>query len=223
MVKTNKRFVPELDAIKDLAKYRIPYPEHGLARSAGEAANIAEQLGFPVVLKIASPDIPHKSDVGGVITGLNSPENVAQEYDCMIRSVLKKVPQASVLGVLVCHQAPEGLEVIVGSTHDSVFGPTLMFGLGGIYTEIFKDVAFRIVPLELIDAEEMIREIKGFPLLTGVRGQTGRDIQQLTELILSVSRMLAADPSILELDLNPVRLYENGLIALDVRIFRGDA
>ena len=215
--------MPELDAIKDLAKYCIPYPEHGLARSAGEASNIAEQLGFPVVLKIASPDILHKSDVGGVITGLNSPENVAQEYDCMIRSVLKKVPQASVLGVLVCHQAPEGLEVIVGSTHDSVFGPTLMFGLGGIYTEIFKDVAFRIVPLELIDAEEMIREIKGFPLLTGVRGQTGRDIQQLTELILSVSRMLAADPSILELDLNPVRLYEKGLIALDVRIFRGDA
>ena len=213
------RFVLEPEAVKYLQKVGIPYPEHGLASSASEAAKIADSMGYPVVLKVVSPDVLHKSDVEGVTVGLVSPEEVSQGYKNLVDRVEENAPGAKITGVLVCRQADEGLEVIIGALIDAVFGPTVMFGLGGIYAEVYKDVTFRIAPLERSDAEEMVREIKGYPLLTGMRGRSGYDVERLIELLLSVSSLIMDRPEIQELDLNPVRLFERGALALDVRIF----
>jgi acetyltransferase len=215
-------FLVEPEAIKYLNQYHIPYPEHGVAHSAEEAVEIAKQLGFPVVLKVVSPDILHKSDAGGVMIGLKSPEDVMSSFNQMIHRVQTSVPNASILGVLVCTQAPEGLEVIVGTTDDPLFGPTIMFGMGGIFTEVMRDVTFRIAPIGRSDAEEMIREIRSYPLLKGMRGQPGCDINQLIDLLLSVSRLVTQRTEIKELDLNPVRLYEQGIRVLDVRIVKSE-
>jgi acyl-CoA synthetase (NDP forming) len=210
--------VPEADAVRQLKRYQIPYPDHGVARSAAEAAKTADALGYPVVLKVLSPDISHKSDAGGVIIGLHDAKQVRRAYDDVTKRVNESVPGADISGVMVCRQAQEGLEVIVGGIDDTVFGPTVMFGLGGIFTEVFRDVAFRIAPLERIDAEEMVHDIKGYHLLEGQRGQGPRDVESLIELLMSVSRLMTEESNIKELDLNPVRLYERGLLALDARI-----
>lgn len=211
-------FVLEPEAAKILSDYQIPYPEHRLARSQAEAVGFAAKIGYPVVLKIVSPQLVHKSEAGGVVTGLTDAAAVSRSYDEMLGRIKASFPQAQIEGVLVCRQAPEGLEAIVGGLQDPVFGPTVMFGLGGIFAEVFKDVTFRVAPLKPIDAEEMIAEIKGYPLLEGVRGQPRRDLEALAGLLLAVSRLLTERPELKELDLNPVRLYPKGLLALDVRI-----
>ena len=216
-------FLVEPEAVKYLEQYQIPYPEHGVAHSGEEAVEIAKRLGFPVVLKVVSPDILHKSDVGGVMVGLKSPEEVMGGFKQMAHRVQTGVPDASISGALVCRQAPEGLEVIVGTTDDPLFGPTIMFGMGGIFTEVMRDVTFRIAPIGRSDAEKMIREIKGYPLLTGLRGQPRPDINQLIDLLLSVSRLVTERTEIKELDLNPVRLCVQGIIVLDVRMMRKEA
>ena len=213
-------FVLEPDAVKDIERYQIPYPKHGFARSANEAGDIANGLHFPVVLKVVSPDIIHKSDVGGVAVGLDGPHKVREGYEDLIARVRRTVPGASIKGVMVCEQADDGLECIVGAVDDSVFGPTMMFGLGGVFTEVLKDVAFRVAPLKRIDAKEMIREIKAFPVLEGIRGQPPRDAEALIDLLMAVSTLVDEERDINELDLNPIRLYEKGLLALDVRIVR---
>jgi acetyl-CoA synthetase (ADP-forming) len=212
------RLITEPEAVQYLKRYNIPYPEHGLARSAEEAVKIAAGTGYPVVLKIVSPDVAHKSDAGGVITGLETPSQVREAYDRILARVLAAVPGASIEGVLVCRQAPQGLEVIVGALEDEVFGPAIMFGLGGIFTEVFQDVSFRIAPLMPFDAAEMIRETKAYPLLRGIRGQTPCDIQALEQLLLAVSRLVMEHREIKELDLNPVRVFKEGLLVLDARM-----
>ena len=220
MTRNPSRVLLEPEAISLISAYGIPYPDHAVARSAKEAAEIADRLSYPVVLKIVSPDALHKSDVGGVVVGLEDARSTAEAYERVVASVRKRVPGADIQGVLVCRQAPDGLEVIVGALDDAMFGPTVMFGLGGIFTEVLKDVTFRIVPLERRDAKEMIREIRGHPLLEGARGQAGYDVEALVELLLAVSRIVTEQPGIEELDLNPVRLFEQGLMALDVRILK---
>ena len=213
-------FILEPECIQYIKKYNIPYPEHSLARSPEEAVESANRIGYPVVLKIVSPDVIHKSDVGGVAVGLFSPEEVSRAYVKIVAKVKQDVGGAQIIGILVCSQAAEGLDVIIGAHHDSVFGPTIMFGLGGVFTEIIDDVTFRIAPLKRIDAVEMIREIKHFDLLTSARGQDARDLNALIELIMAVSQFVIEQSDIKEMDLNPVRLYTNGLLALDVRIIR---
>ncbi|MEW5723079.1 MAG: acetate--CoA ligase family protein [Thermodesulfobacteriota bacterium] len=210
--------IPEPEAVKRLAVYSIPYPEHGVAQTAEEAAALADRLGYPVVLKVVSAKAPHKSDVGGVALGLAGPAAVKAEFEALRERIRRAIPGAAIQGVLVCRQAPPGLEVIVGGVDDPVFGPTVMFGLGGIFAEVIKDVSFRIAPLERRDAEEMIGEIKGYPLLRGVRGQEPRDLAKLADLLLAVSRLMIEKPEIKELDLNPVILYPDGLLALDARM-----
>jgi len=208
----------EPQAVELLRSYRIPYPAAELARSPEEAAEAAGRIGCPVVLKVVSPDVLHKSDVGGVVAGLGDAESVRQGYERMVGAVLEKVPHARLQGVLVCRQAPPGLEMIVGGLTDAMFGPTLMLGLGGIFTEVLKDASFRMAPVSGADAVEMVRELRGFPLLEGVRGQAGYDIQALVGILLSASRMLEEHPEILEMDLNPVRLYQQGGLVLDARV-----
>ena len=212
------RFVLEPEAARLLSEYGIPYPEHGVAHSADEAVQLAESLGYPVVLKAVSLDVVHKSDVGGVAVGLEDASEVRTAYERMVDQVQAAVPKAQIEGVLVCKQAAEGLEVIVGALDDHTFGPTVMFGLGGVFTEVLKDTTFRVAPLERSDAEEMIEEIQGYPLLSGARGQAAHDLNAVADLLLSVSRMIVDHPEIKELDLNPVRVYEQGVLVLDARL-----
>jgi acetyltransferase len=217
------RFVVEPEAVKYLEQFQIPYPEHGVAHSAEEAVEIAKRIGFPIVLKVVSQDILHKSEAGGVMIGLRSPEEVLDGFKRLSHRVLTAVPNALISGVLVCKQAPEGFEVIVGATDDPLFGPTILFGMGGIFTEAMQDVTFRILPIGRSDAEKMIREIRGYPLLTGLRGKPCCDINQLIDLLLSVSHLVTERAEIKELDLNPVRLHAQNIIVLDVRMMRKEA
>ena len=189
-----------------------------LATSREEAISISRQFGFPVVLKIASPDIVHKSDGGGVRLGLKTASQVSKAYDDIMQAIRQKYPQARLHGVAVQKMARPGVEVIVGMSKDAQFGPVLMFGLGGILVEVLKDVSFRIVPLSRRDAAEMIREIKGYPLLEGYRGQEAVDISYLEELLLKVSDFVEKNPEIRELDLNPIFAYGDGAIAVDARV-----
>ena len=192
--------------------------EARLAAAAGEAAAAAGEIGFPAVLKIISGDIAHKSDVGGVELGLQDADAVSAAFDRMMASVKQAAPDASIDGVSVQAMAEPGTEVIIGATTDPQFGPVMMFGLGGIMVEVLKDVAFRIVPLEQRDAAQIVREIKGFPVLEGVRGQSPADVAALESMILQVSSFVEEHPEIAELDLNPVLAYPDGAIAVDARV-----
>jgi len=189
-----------------------------LAASREEAISLSRQLGFPVVLKIASPDVVHKSDAGGVRLGLKTASEVGKAYDQILLAVRGKNPEARIQGVSVQKMARPGVEVIIGMSKDAQFGPVLMFGLGGILVEVLKDVSFRLVPLSRRDAAEMLREIKGYPLLEGYRGQEAVDISYLEELLLKVSNFVEQNPEIRELDLNPVFAYSDGAIAVDARV-----
>ncbi len=189
-----------------------------LATNAAEAQAQAEAAGFPVVLKVVSPDIAHKSDVGGVKLNLKDKAAVAAAYDEIVANSKKAVANARIAGVAVQHMAPQGTEVIVGMTTDPQFGPVLMFGLGGIMVEVLKDVSFRLVPLAERDADQMINEIKGRPVLEGVRGQPASDIKALKQTILKVSEFVEKHPEVRELDLNPVFAYPDGAMAVDARI-----
>ena len=212
------KFILEPEAVKQVEAYGIPYPEHSIVKSAQEAVIAADKIGYPVVMKIVSPDVLHKSDVGGVIVGVDSAKAIREGYKTIVANVKNILSNSVINDVLICSQAKAGVEVIVGATKDPVFGMTLMFGLGGIFTEVLKDVVFRSIPIEPIDAEEMIKEIKGYPMLTGVRGQSPCDFDKLVKLLLSISQFIADRPDIVELDLNPVRVYPDGVQAIDVRM-----
>jgi acyl-CoA synthetase (NDP forming) len=207
-------------AVGYLDAYHIPYPEHGVADSADKAAELSKRIGFPVVSRIVSLEIPHKSDVGGVVVNLKNENQFITGYEILVKNIKRSIPYATIEGVLVCKHADPGLEVIVGTHEDSVFGPTLIFGMGGIFTEILKDVNFRIAPIEKIDEEEMIKEIRRYPLLQGTRGQNRVSIDTFIDLLLKVSQMVTECKEIVKLDLNPVRLYEDSPLVLDVRILK---
>jgi len=213
-----RTLLSEIESKQILSEAGIPVVLAVLARDAKEAAKAADKTGYPVVLKIVSPDIAHKSDVGGVRLGLESSDEVEEAFEEIESAVKEAQPDARIEGVAVQKMAPAGTEVIVGMSKDAQFGPVLMFGLGGILVEVLKDVAFRIVPLEPKDARQMVREIKGFPILEGVRGQAPADLKALEKLILNVSTFVEAHPEIDELDLNPVFAYPDGVLAVDARV-----
>ncbi|MBN1314947.1 MAG: acetate--CoA ligase family protein [Anaerolineales bacterium] len=217
-----KHLILEPEAISLLTGYGIPYPDYGFAQSGGEAVELADRLGYPVVLKIVSPHVLHKSDVGGVLVNIADAEAVLKGYDCINHNVQTAIQEAQIRGVLVCRQASEGQEVIVGALDDVTFGPTVMFGLGGIFAEILKDVTFRVAPLRRSDAEEMVKEIRGYALLAGARGSDRLDIEALVDLLMAVSQLAMENRHVRELDLNPVRVYSKGLLALDARILIDD-
>jgi len=188
------------------------------ASSATEAARLAQEIGFPVVMKVDSPDIVHKSDVGGVKLGILTAREVSRAYREMRAEVSRRAPQARVSGVTVQAMAPAGVEVIVGASWDAQFGPVVMFGLGGVLVELLRDVSFRIVPLSRWDAERMVEELKGAPLLRGFRGRPAASLDALAGLLVTVSRLMERRPDIAELDLNPVIAYPHGVVAVDARI-----
>jgi len=208
----------EVESKELLEQADIPVVETRLAKSKKDAITISKELGFPVVLKIASPDIVHKSDSGGVKLGVANATQVGKAYSEIMSVIKQKYPNAAIQGLAIQRMAPPGVEVIVGMSKDVQFGPVLMFGLGGILVEVLKDVSFRIVPVTRRDAAEMIREIKGYPLLEGYRGQEPADISALEELIVKVSQFVDQNPEMKELDLNPIFAYRDRAIAVDARI-----
>ena len=217
MVKS-QNLLTEVESKELLKKAGIPVVEAKLAQSKKEAISVSKEMGFPVVLKISSPDVVHKSDSGGVKLGLANATQVGKAYTEIISSVKQAYPEAQIQGVSVQPMAPSGVEVIVGMSKDPQFGPVLMFGLGGILVEVLKDVSFRIVPVTERDAREMIREIKGYPILEGYRGQKPASIPALEQLIVKVSQFVEKNPQIKELDLNPIFAYPDKAVAVDARI-----
>lgn len=216
--KEKRTLLTEIEAKEWLKSAGIPVVDTRLATSKTEAVEIAKKMGFPVALKIVSPDVVHKSDAGGVKLNLMNATQVAKAYSEIMASIKKHNPKARIVGVSVQKMAKQGVEVIIGMTKDAQFGPVIMFGLGGILVEVLKDVSFRIVPLEKRDAAEMITEIKGFPILKGYRGQEPANIPYLEDLIVKVSNFVDKNPEIKELDLNPVFAYKDGAVAVDARI-----
>ncbi len=209
------KILTEHEAKKLLAKYGIPVTKEQLASTADEALAIALHIGTPVAMKISSPDIPHKSDVGGVALNVKR-EFVRTTYDEIVSRAKKAVPDASIEGILVQQMAPPGQEVIVGLKKDPQFGYALMFGLGGIFVEVYRDVSFRVVPIEKRDALIMISEIKGYSILKGIRGKKPADIDAIANVLMAVSGM-AEKENIIELDINPLIVGEKGALAVDAR------
>jgi acyl-CoA synthetase (NDP forming) len=216
--KEGRKYLLEPEAKAVCMEYGIPVTKFRVAKNIEEAVRFAEETGYPVVLKIVSPDIIHKFDVGGVILNLKSSEEVRDTYKGMLMNVKKHKPDAKIVGILVQEMIPPSTEIIVGATKDPQFGPALMFGLGGIFVEVLKDVSFRIAPITRSDAQEMITEVKGYPILRGYRGQPPADINAIVEILLNTSRLVMDHPEIRELDLNPILVYEKGAKTVDARI-----
>jgi acetyl coenzyme A synthetase (ADP forming)-like protein len=213
-----RKVLTEYEAKMVLKAFGIPTTEDKLAHTVEEAKDSALKLGFPVVLKIVSPDIVHKSDIGCVKVDLSSVQEVASSYEEIINNSMKYNPNARITGVSVQTMIQRGREVIIGSKRDPTFGQILLFGLGGIFTELLKDVSLRIAPIILDDALDMINETKGVLLLKGFRGQEPADIKAIGDVLVRVSQMVAALPEIAELDINPMIALAEGAIAVDARI-----
>jgi acetyltransferase len=203
-----------------LEAYCIPIPGSKLCRTAEEAVAFAEEAGYPVVMKIASPDILHKTDIGGVRLNIQSATDVRDSFDLMTFRAMRHMPDAEIWGCLVQQQVRGGKEVIVGMNRDPQFGPLVMFGLGGIYVEALKDVAFRIAPFSRDEAREMMREIQSFNLLRGVRGELPSDIEASTDALLKLSQLVTDFPEIVEMDINPLMVFEEGkgVMGIDMRL-----
>jgi acyl-CoA synthetase (NDP forming) len=214
--KRNSLLEPEAKTV--CMKYGIPVTKFKVARNEAEAVKFAEQMGFPVVLKIVSPDVIHKSDVGGVIVGLKTAKDVRNAYKQILANVRKHKANAKIVGVLVQEMAPSSTEVIVGAVKDPQFGPAVMFGLGGVFVEILKDVTFRIAPITEGEAREMVTEVKAYPLLRGYRNVPPADIEVIVRILLSASRLVVEHEEIRELDLNPIMVYRRGAKTVDARI-----
>jgi len=208
----------ELEALELLAAYGIPVVATRVVAGPDEAARAATELGFPVALKILSPQIVHKTDVGGVRLSLTTPVEVATAAAEMRDAVSRAAPDAVVTGLLVQQMIAGGRETIVGMSRDPAFGPLLMFGLGGIYVEALRDVVFRVAPIHALDAHDMIRSIRGLPLLEGIRGAPPVDFAALTDVLLRLSQLAIDYPDIKELDVNPLLAFPDGVKAVDARV-----
>jgi len=216
--KEGRSILTEIESKRVLKQIGVPVVETRLAMNQKEAVSISQRIGFPVVLKITSPDVVHKTDSGGVKLGLRNGSEVKKAYDDISKSVKKKYPRAFIHGISVQKMVPPGTEVIVGTSKDPQFGPVIMFGLGGIFVEVLKDVSFRVIPVKQKDAQEMIQEIKGFPLLRGYRGKDPANIPALVGMILKISKLVNENPQIREMELNPIFAYKNKALAVDARI-----
>jgi len=199
--------------------YGLRIPRSILAKDVEEAVAAADSIGYPVVLKIASPDILHKSDIGGVRVNVRDADQVRDLFDLLVYRAQRHMPEAQIWGVLVQEMVSKGKETIIGVNRDPQFGPLLMFGLGGIYVEVLKDVTFRIAPVSGQEAVEMVQEIRSYHLLRGVRGERPSDLEAITDTILRVSQMVNDFPEIVEMDINPLMVYEagRGAVAVDMR------
>ncbi|MGB9960202.1 MAG: acetate--CoA ligase family protein [Candidatus Bathyarchaeales archaeon] len=218
VMEEGRKILLENEAKTVCMEYGIPVTRFKLAKNEVETVEAAGGIGYPVVLKIVSPDIVHKSDVGGVMLNLKNSGEVQNAYRKILENVNAKKKEAKIIGVLVQEMAPPSTEVIVGAVKDPQFGHALMFGLGGVFVEVLKDVTFRIAPITETDAREMITEVKAYPLLKGYRNMPPADLDAITDILLNVSRLVVENPEIKELDLNPIIVYDKGAKAVDARI-----
>jgi acyl-CoA synthetase (NDP forming) len=216
--KEGRSILTEFESKRVLKQVGISVVETRLAKTQKEAVSLSRKMGFPVALKIASPDVIHKSDSGGVKLSLNNAAEVKKAYDEILKKMRKQYPEAAVHGVSVQKMLRPGTEVIVGTSKDPQFGPVIMFGLGGIFVELLKDVSFRVIPVNRKDAQEMIEEIKGYPLLQGYRGKEPASLSALVDIILKISKWIEGSPWIKELELNPIFAYRDKAVAVDARI-----
>ncbi len=217
-ISEGRRKLLEHEALYMIKYYGARIAEADIAYTPEEAAEKAEKIGFPVVLKIVSPEISHKSDVGGVIVGVTNKEEALQAAKKILENVSKHAPKARITGLLVQKMAPKGLEVIIGGLRDNIFGPVVMFGLGGIFVEVLKDVSFRIAPITVEDALEMMSEIRSAKLLEGYRGQPPANKEELARIITAVASLLEENPEVSSIDLNPVIAYPDKALVVDARI-----
>ena len=216
--KEGRKFLLEPEAKTVCRDYGIPVTNFRIAENETEAVEFAKDIGYPVVLKIVSPEIIHKSDVGGVIINLKDSKDVQNAYKQIMDNIQKHKPNAKIIGMLVQEMAPSSTEVIVGATKDPQFGPAIMFGLGGIFVEVLRDVTFRIAPVTEDEAREMITEVRAYPLLKGYRNTPPADIDAIVKILLNTSRLVTDHEEIKELDLNPIMVYEKGAKTVDARI-----
>ncbi len=210
--------IGEEEAMALLAHYGFAFPKRGLARTSKEAAAIATRIGFPVVMKISSPEILHKTDVGGVKVGVKTAAEVEDAFLEITANARRSMPDAFIKGVMLYEMIRGGKEVILGVTVDRTFGPMIMFGLGGIYVEVLKDVSFRIAPVTRREARAMVNEIRTAALLKGARGEKPADLEAVADTIVRLSELVTDFPEIQELDINPLVVMEQGAVALDARI-----
>lgn len=210
------RHLLEPEALALLSEYGLSVPRHELVATPEQALAAAERIGYPVVLKIVSREILHKSEIGGVKTGLEDGQALNRAWQEMSSAVESTgfTPE----GFLVCEQAPPGLECIVGTVKDPQFGHAIMFGLGGIFVELIKDVAFRVLPITRADAEQLVKETKSYRLLGGIRGQKAKDIEAVIDCLMKTAAVVRDNPAIAEIDINPLTVFEKGAMVLDARI-----
>ncbi|MDP3283896.1 MAG: acetate--CoA ligase family protein [Desulfobacterales bacterium] len=211
----------ETEARELFSLYNISLPPAALAITADEAVESAAALGFPVALKIVSGKIIHKSEAGGILLNLGNRKAVQEGFAKVIANAIRFCGPDKSLGVLVAPMAPMGQECIIGMARNPQFGTVLMFGLGGIFVEVLKDVSFRVAPLTDLDLEEMIHDIKGYPLLAGVRGQKPKDTGVLKDVLQKIAQLAADHPEIQEVDINPIIVHEQGASVVDARIIIG--
>ncbi len=208
----------ETESMDLLRAYGIKVPEARRATGAKEAVRIAEEIGWPVAMKVLSPDILHKSDAGGVKLGLNDSIQIKRAFEEIMKSAEKVTDRSRILGTIISPMVPPGQECIVGMVRDHQFGPVIMFGLGGIFVEVLKDVSFRVAPVAQEDIDAMVKEIKGFKILAGTRGEKPKDIRAIKDIIARMSQMVVDHPEIQEVDLNPVIVHEEGASIVDARV-----
>lgn len=213
-------YLPENEAMNILAKYGLPVVPSVTAASPEEAVSAAGTIGYPVAMKVVSDTIIHKSDVGGVVLDVSSDEDVRKTYATIVESVLKIKPEAAIKGIQVSKMISSGEEVILGVKRDPSFGPVIMFGLGGLYVEVFRDVSFRIAPVDESIADSMIKQIKSYKILTGIRGRAPRDIAAIKECLMRLSQLAIDFPQIEEMDINPLIVLNEGMgcLVADARI-----
>ena len=217
-LREGRNTLTEYEAKLFCREHGIPVTEIRLAKNEDEAVEYAKEIGFPVVLKIISPEIVHKSDVGGVAINLRSEEEVRQAYRRVVENARKAVPNATIYGVSVQEMVEPSLEVAVGLIRDAQFGPCVMFGLGGVFIEVLRDVTFRVCPIDVRDALEMVEEIRGKQLLEGYRGLPPADKEALAKVLVRVSEVGIEHPEISEMDLNPTTVRGSSIKVVDARI-----
>lgn len=215
-----------MESIQLLSKYDIPVARGNLARTPEEAARIASGLGYPVALKVISSQISHKTEAKGIQLNLATESDLVRAYSEVTENVMKYDPKADITGVLVQEMVKDGTEVIVGLSRDPQFGPVILFGLGGIFVEVFKDVSLRFPPIGRSESVEMIKEIKGYEILEGFRGRPKADTVAVADILMKVSRLsMQLKESVLEMDLNPIIVQSegNGAKVVDARLIVSDA
>lgn len=221
LVKTassSRRHLSEAEAYELLSAYGFTVPEWRVAASVDEAVKAASEVGYPVALKVCSPAVLHKSDLGGVALGLGSDKAVEEAFGQIRDAVGRALPEAAETELLVVPMADSGMEVIIGMTRDEQFGPALMFGLGGVWVELIQDVTFRLVPVSENEARRMLSEIKGAPLLEGYRGEPPRDREALVRAVMGLSQLVEAHPAVASVDINPLVVYEEGTLVVDAKV-----